>query len=115
MRNPVTRTKLTNDKKLDDETYYQAIPNNPPPDHDNTHTDVHAYDACTCADPNCMLNSISNDQMMKHFGEETERKTQLYSHANQITSDIAPEKPNELLLVADSGANRHFIPEERHQ
>eukprot|EP00961_Rhodomonas_salina_P134653 1811293-Rhodomonas_salina.1 len=100
MRNPVPRHPARHDADYNDEISYHELPTNNN-DH-STHADTDT--ACSCTDsacvhnPEAMLNSISNEQMLKHFGSDTERKTPLYAHANQLTSDIAPEKPNELLL-----------------
>ena len=71
--------------------------------------------------PKSMLNTITTEALDRMFGSAagSARKTPLAAgapkaYANKVDSDIPAEKANEILMVADSGANRHFIPESRH-
>lgn len=67
-----------------------------------------------------MLNMVTTETIQRMFpDQEPTRKTPLNvtpaAHSNSHVPDVKPEAADEMLCVADSGANRHFIPETRHK
>eukprot|EP00961_Rhodomonas_salina_P121983 1642585-Rhodomonas_salina.1 len=75
-------------------------------------------DMCHCQQ--AMLNSVTSETIQRMFAaSDKDRKTSLNvaptALANHIVSDVPPKKDDEMLCVADSGANRHFIPEARYK
>eukprot|EP00961_Rhodomonas_salina_P204186 2755289-Rhodomonas_salina.1 len=77
---------------------------------------LHTYARTMQTPSNAMLNHVMGATISRILGVRDERgKSNLNARVQPqaYTSSLNPEKPNEMLMVADSGANKHFIPDKR--
>lgn len=74
------------------------------------------YSLCNPISPRAMLNSITSESLANMFGRKRKsglaaNDPQPQAHSSRAIPNVPPEKENEMLMVADSGAN----PEQRRE
>ncbi len=69
--------------------------------------------------PKSFFNSLMMESLARLLDAGKQRKSGLspadHAYANNLQTDLRKEAPDEMLAIADSGANRHFIPDSRRK